>query len=689
MSEAQAAKQMLEYELLAKLDKITQRAFEGTTKAPLKPLSVVDQEVIREYQKQFNQPVREYEMELDLESGELSIKLDEAGKPIYRIEKKYHTIAKPDLEVLDYNDLEQMPNEWQMERIHEELADLPKMIETHKKALLHLMEIRKKAVDMINELPSVEVSIPVRPTDISGITERSSKNKKKSGEREEIIQTTRQRMEAGLQVIDNKIDEVKDKINVEDDNYKGLILALHDLPSKMAENEAKKKIVEQTNLQRIKGYQDTLNLLNKGAFQHDKLPTESEQEYLDRVHQQAEQEYVDDTKDEADLFAKKQFKDNMKQLIRDEVKLELIVNSFDIEVKNKINKQFPRFKKKFIELYGINNPAVKVEDVITFIKVFDTSVTSEKSLSQYIKSENISEDVPEVKKENDKNKVYTITNPNNNRKVFFRVAESMEQNHELYLLYSFSGNRHSFREFKATNSLLDPEEEAKGITNSYDMIKHAVNLNKTALNSFFDKKKYSDKWIYILLKHIETTTDMDPEPAIYAPAFEYEGELYQPTMGWGIKSEEVPETVKFGKIIIALHNLFFKNVLSARHHNNARIAGFPNIKVSDDFVKLIMKLSKGEKVIKQEIDALSSHEQQVYDRLLQLAHLHKSHPLSGETNENKTVTALKTRMQILEGEMESGNTNPLLKKELYNIVHSLKSFGIITHSEMMKYLTQF
>ena len=60
MSEEQQAQKMSQYELELKLDRMTQRAFgDKQQKPPKKPLTTVDAEVIKEYQKQFNQPVRE------------------------------------------------------------------------------------------------------------------------------------------------------------------------------------------------------------------------------------------------------------------------------------------------------------------------------------------------------------------------------------------------------------------------------------------------------------------------------------------------------------------------------------------------------------------------------------------------------------------------------------------------------
>ena len=57
MTERFESQKMAEYEMALKLDRMTQRAFgDKVQKPPRKPLSVVDVEVIKEYQKQFKYP---------------------------------------------------------------------------------------------------------------------------------------------------------------------------------------------------------------------------------------------------------------------------------------------------------------------------------------------------------------------------------------------------------------------------------------------------------------------------------------------------------------------------------------------------------------------------------------------------------------------------------------------------------
>jgi hypothetical protein len=85
-----------------------------------------------------------------------------------------------------------------------------------------------------------------------------------------------------------------------------------------------------------------------------------------------------------------------------------------------------------------------------------------------------------------------------------------------------------------------------------------------------------------------------------------------------------------------------------------------------------------------DLDSLKTGERQVYDRLITLAHLNKN----VVHQKDNTVKDLKKRLKLLEGEIEIGNNSPLIKKEIYAILHTLKDFKVITEPQIKKYLQQ-
>ena len=94
-------------------------------------------------------------------------------------------------------------------------------------------------------------------------------------------------------------------------------------------------------------------------------------------------------------------------------------------------------------------------------------------------------------------------------------------------------------------------------------------------------------------------------------------------VGFGIKTENLPETEHFGKVLLLLHKLYYNNILSVKYHNKINIKGFKNVKVSDKFVKIIMNSLSGKHPTTADINAWSINEKQVYDRLIYLAKLNK------------------------------------------------------------------
>jgi hypothetical protein len=683
MLEGQEAKQMSQYELELKLDRMSQRAFgdrDKVQKPPRKPLTEVDIEVIKEYQKQFNEPVREYETEIDEETGEETIVLDEDGKPKFKtITKKFRVVPPPELDVVEIMKLAPIPTDEEIAKAQMDEITIGALIKRKEKEFKDAQQARKNAIREIDELKP-----PTRYLPASGSF--PPRINKKYEEDYYNYELERESALDDVNKIENLLDEIRNDLINAKDAYDQGVRELRMIGQNVQRNEAELASVKKINTERIKAYQETLNLMNRGAFQQDQMPNESEKDYVARLQANAEQEYTEETLFEADMDIKRKFKEALKKLIRDDIKIEQVANSIrdnELEVKNEILKKFPLFRKKFLDIYGLNNPVISVSDIKTFIDAFIKSLSGNDALLNLIQEEpeRIEENRTALElAEQDKKKVYVIENPINLKKVYFRLGANFETD-ALYLLFSISGKRNTYKEFIPTDADLTPADEV----NSFTEIKKATGMTKSFLQTKFNNRPYSIKWIEWLAKKIEPTTNYDPIPAQISPPFDFDGKQYPETMGWGIKQEEVPDIVPFGKIKIALHKLFYKNILSARHNNLGRIAGFQNVKVSDDFVAIIMKMIRGEKVIKQEIDALQKSEQMLYDTLLSLANLHKRAP----NNRDATITALKERLELVGGSIDAGNDNRALVKELYNIVHALKNFGVISNKEATKYLSQF
>ena len=154
------------------------------------------------------------------------------------------------------------------------------------------------------------------------------------------------------------------------------------------------------------------------------------------------------------------------------------------------------------------------------------------------------------------------------------------------------------------------------------------------------------------------------------------------TIGYGIKhAENLPDKVNFGSNILFLKKLFLKNILSIQNKHNTKINGFNNVRVSDNFVKIIMNLIKNIDFTNNDLQNLSNGERVLLDNLLTLSELNKKFVTGSNIN---SLNQLKKEYEILIGEIEAGNNNELLKKKLYTLLMKFVHFGALSQSQALK-----
>ena len=108
------------------------------------------------------------------------------------------------------------------------------------------------------------------------------------------------------------------------------------------------------------------------------------------------------------------------------------------------------------------------------------------------------------------------------------------------------------------------------------------------------------------------------------------------------------------------------------------------IKVSNEFVKLIINILEGKKITMDDIEELKSTERQLYDHLIAIGKLQKEKPHKGD----ETIEKLKNQFEILRGEYDAGNNNPNIKKQIKTILYKLYHFGKIQMTEVKEFLKQ-
>lgn len=150
-----------------------------------------------------------------------------------------------------------------------------------------------------------------------------------------------------------------------------------------------------------------------------------------------------------------------------------------------------------------------------------------------------------------------------------------------------------------------------------------------------------------------------------------------PIFGMGLK-EDTPEYVQFGKYILLLKKLLLKNILSLHKKNHLKLSSFKNKKVSNEFVNLIFKLLDKQIITVQDLAILKIGEKEILDNLLGVCELNKK-IITGSGSE--TLNKVKEKLNLIQGQIEAGNNNPIMKQELYDVLFQLVNLSAITERQ--------
>jgi hypothetical protein len=293
----------------------------------------------------------------------------------------------------------------------------------------------------------------------------------------------------------------------------------------------------------------------------------------------------------------------------------------------------------------------------------------------------------------------------NGQDVYIKIGKF---NRKLYILYSLSGDENSFNSFEF-DDLEDP--------NYFDRILKRIglldifNYPTDIYNQVFGM--FNKRDIYNYLKN---DVGLKETPGLK----ERTNTQGKTLIGWGLKKskaksktskrkkvikgrgmqqieeenefehkEEVPKVADFGNKKILLNKLFYRNILSIKDKKGHSVEKLPNTTVSDEFVKIIMMAYNDpdqNKLIKN-IQNLEESEQELLNLLLFISGLNKKKNIDIKRPDN--VKKLKDRLQLVEAQIKAGNNNPVVKKELKDIVNKLYLFGAISMNSAKEFLKQY
>jgi hypothetical protein len=157
-------------------------------------------------------------------------------------------------------------------------------------------------------------------------------------------------------------------------------------------------------------------------------------------------------------------------------------------------------------------------------------------------------------------------------------------------------------------------------------------------------------------------------------------------VGYGIINDNIPKQVNFGKNIILLNKLYYKNILSVKDKNLHAVEYLPNVKVSDNFVDIIFGMTKNKQPSKETINSLSTDERHLLDTLLYICGIKSA---SVSSNKDDIIKELKNKLRLAEGQIKAGNDNPVVKEELKDIIKKLYLYNVVSLKNSKDYLKQF
>ena len=395
----------------------------------------------------------------------------------------------------------------------------------------------------------------------------------------------------------------------------------------------------------------------------------------------------------------KELMKNLKQVISEDVKISEIVKALNPDEIFDVNKYWAKIKDTIIKVFGVNNKQATVKTYLEFIMAILDTIDTKGSIATVFPTTGgtpvpptaaTSVPISSVPKDYEyeyikdtvgAENVLRISNPTSTiKEIFIRIGKSnlRGEEHNQVVFSRTTNEKTKFRRFTFVNN--SPNYDFKTIMTDLGLLPmnddfrllFGRNINKDAIFDHLNKKLSLTTGIE--QKH----SNADTVGSIFSRSI----------MGWGMKNEEIPKHAHFGKNIILLDKLFYKNILSIKDKKMHSVEHFPNVKVSDTLTDIIYNMcTKNTKPTKEMLNSLKTTERKLFDLLLYVSGLGKN--MGVTTAKEEYVKELKDRLQLVESQIRAGNNNPVVKTELKEIIQKLYLYNAISMNNGKAYLKQF
>lgn len=497
--------------------------------------------------------------------------------------------------------------------------------------------------------------------------------------------------------------------------------------------------VQDENARRRRIYEDEVRTMNQGMNFVAMLPDETSDQYKARLRDIGDSTgNLDAVETAAALLYSDRLREKMAEITRDEVLIGDFIRRLSTDERYSLVKIWETFKKKVLEIFGVNNRfmsasdltniAEELADIVAIQAIAEPVQFKEDDLREAaplrafaveegedpaVEEVSRSPDLSGFKPEEFKIRATTRKLPEARAKAIMEVATTgaeprkfSDQNvsTQLKLFYSEEVARaktHYDKQQKAKQRFLRGEAYPVASTPRVDLggapaeptLPEAtlpeLQVAVQAMASDLADEDAKDRLLAVL---VDPTTGQPRSKESLVKVLKTSG-FYQDVVarivqvgrglsGRGIHSK-YPKIVPFGLIEVSPHKLFYENILKITRKGK-HLTGFPNVKVSNDFVSFMFKVLDGGQPTLKDVNKLSVGEKQLFDSVVFTAGLQKKVEDTGSGVKQK----LKDRMALIEGEIEAGNTSDELIKEARQILQHLARMKIIGHRAAASHLKQ-
>jgi hypothetical protein len=504
------------------------------------------------------------------------------------------------------------------------------------------------------------------------------------------------------------------QLNLENDTMKQQILNNPNIIKQNAINQAEAD--KQTKSKMTQAIEE-LRVLNSGKAIPEQQPGESDDSYRQRLIDIGNEVLDDaDVEREAGMLQFVKGKYNLKELLSDDAKIETVLKEMSTDEITVMNTIFPAIKKKYLETVGYNNKNISTDQLVAFINETVSTITNENTpaepaqvalpddLIDYLRQQQITggAQVNLMNELSDYIEDLKITGPAQailppELTNYFQQHQVSAQAQETQLteLLDYLRQQQTKGPSESTpTSGKTPGEQIKEIGRTNGITNAKGKRLETIINELNDKNIQIPSEILMAL---EPRYKQDLLKAANLPTYVVDLlEQGNPPLrrsprlnpdpsttgsGLGVHLKKLPKVIKVGHIHINPSNLYYEHILSVRNPKNKPLRAYKDEHLSAYLASLLIKLIEGGTIKKYELQPLSDHEKMIYDNLIKRSKLHTMNDNTFETTAGK----MKDRLMVLEGELEAGNTNPLIKNEIHGLLFKLAHAKVISNVDATRH----